>query len=51
MDTVTIDTLTDDIYGDLTTASNADCTVSQVLAPGATYSCSFDGHFTGNAGD
>ena len=51
VDTVTIDTLSDDIYGDLTTASNSDCTVSQVLAPGATYSCSFEGDFTGNAGD
>jgi hypothetical protein len=51
VDTVTIDTLSDDIYLDLTTASNSDCAVPQVLAPGATYSCSFEGDFTGNAGD
>ncbi len=46
---VTITNLTDDIYGDLN--GRGTCAVGAVLpANGGTYSCSFPGNFTGNAG-
>jgi hypothetical protein len=50
VDTVTLDTLSDDIYGDLD--GKGDCVVGSgiVLEPGADYSCSFTGQFLGNAG-
>jgi len=46
---VTLTTLVDDVYGDLD--GQGDCDVPQTLAIGASYSCSFTGDFTGNAGD
>lgn len=58
--TVTVERLCDDRYGtvagtgcaagSLGTVTATDCTVPQVLAPGATYTCSFSGNFFGNAG-
>ena len=48
VDSVTITSLTDDIYGNLD--GKGSCDVPQTLAPGATYSCSFTGAVSGNAG-
>ena len=54
---LTITSLTDDIYGDLTTRANSTCNtaIGTVLqptpGPGNTYSCSFVAPFTGDAGD
>ncbi|MEX0659902.1 MAG: hypothetical protein WD080_12280 [Egibacteraceae bacterium] len=55
---VTITALTDDIYGDLDDAANPNVAnntcagaVGTALAPGATFTCAFDGDFTGNPGD
>ena len=38
VDAVTIDCLTDSIYGDLN--GQGDCAVPQMIAPGGSYSCS-----------
>jgi uncharacterized repeat protein (TIGR01451 family) len=48
VDTVTITSLTDNVYGNLD--GKGTCDVPQILAPGATYSCSFTGAVSGNAG-
>jgi uncharacterized repeat protein (TIGR01451 family) len=51
---LTITSLTDDIYGNLGTRSGVntcDDLIDDVLAVGASASCSFEGAFTGNAGD
>jgi hypothetical protein len=49
-DPVTIDSLTDDIHGDLN--GQGDCSVPQVLAgAGGSYSCSFTAFVGGNSGD
>ena len=48
VDSVTITTLTDDIYGNLD--GKGTCDVPQTLAPGATYECSFTGAVSGAAG-
>lgn len=50
---LTIATLTDDQYGDLTTRPGSTCNTAPgtVLVPGATYSCSFVGPFNGVKGD
>ena len=48
VDSVTITTLTDDIYGNLD--GKGTCDVPQTLAPGATYECSFTGAVSGSAG-
>jgi len=52
-ETLTITSLTDDVYGDLTTRANSTCTnaIGTVLAPNATYSCQFTAPFNGAAGD
>src|SRR5207248_7122086 len=49
---VTIASLADDVYGDLTTRSDTTCASAKgtVLQPGATYTCSFTATFTGVAG-
>ena len=47
-DSVTITSLRDDVYGDLD--GKGTCDVPQTLAPGASYSCSFTGAVSGNAG-
>jgi uncharacterized repeat protein (TIGR01451 family) len=44
---VTITSLTDDIYGNLN--GKGTCAIGAELDPGASYSCSFPGTFTGNA--
>ena len=49
VDSITIDTLTDSIYGNLN--GRGDCAVGQTLAAGASYTCSFSTTVTGNAGD
>ena len=46
---VRITSLTDDIYGNLN--GRGTCAIGAVLQPGQTYSCSFSGNFTGDAGD
>ncbi len=48
VDSVTIDTLTDDIHGDL--AGQGTCAVPQVIAAGGSSSCTFNAAVTGNAG-
>ena len=49
-DPVTINSLTDDIYGDLN--GKGDCSVPQTLAGnGGAYSCSFTENVSGNSGD
>ena len=48
VDSVTITSLTDDVYGDLD--GKGTCDVPQTIAAGATYSCSFTGAVSGNAG-
>ena len=47
VDSVTISSLTDDVYGNLTKGT---CDVPQTMAAGASYSCSFTGAVSGNAG-
>ena len=49
-DTVTIGSLIDNVYGDLDGKGTCDVSPAVVLAPGATYSCSFTGAVSGNAG-
>jgi uncharacterized repeat protein (TIGR01451 family) len=48
VDSVTITSLSDDVYGNLD--GKGSCDVPQTLAPGASYSCSFSGAVSGNAG-
>ena len=48
VDSVTITSLVDDVYGDLD--GKGTCDVPQTLAAGASYSCSFSGAVSGNAG-
>ena len=54
---LTITSLTDDVYGDITTRANSTCNtaIGTVLqpspGPGNTYSCAFTAPFTGAAGD
>ncbi|MCB0996004.1 MAG: hypothetical protein KDB21_12985, partial [Acidimicrobiales bacterium] len=47
-DPVTIDSLVDDVHGDLN--GRGDCIVPQTLAPGALYSCQFTAFVAGDAG-
>jgi hypothetical protein len=49
VDTVTIDSLTDTVFGDLD--GQGDCSVPQVIAAGGSYSCSFTIFVAGNAFD
>ncbi|MBN1640818.1 MAG: DUF11 domain-containing protein, partial [Anaerolineae bacterium] len=49
VDTVTITSLIDTMYGDLN--GEGDCSVPQVLPVGGSYTCSFVGPVTGNAGE
>ena len=51
VDTVTIDSLEDDVYGDLTGLDDTTCETPQTLAPGESYECSFSAAIEGNAGD
>ena len=46
---MTIDSLTDSIYGDLN--GQGDCAVPQTIAAGGSYSCSITVFVSGNAGD
>ncbi|MEJ2400689.1 MAG: hypothetical protein P8Y52_04765 [Xanthomonadales bacterium] len=48
-DTLTIDRLTDSVFGDLD--GQGDCSAPQVLAPGETYRCRITESLSGNAGD
>ena len=52
---VSLESLVDDIYGDVTVLGDditaTDCVLPQVLAIGGSYACSFTGAFTGNAAD
>jgi hypothetical protein len=50
---VTITSLTDDIYGNLTTRPGSTCTtaIGTVLPPAGTYTCTFTGNFTGAPND
>ncbi len=53
-DPVTLDTLSDDVYGDITTVQGditaTDCALTTV-GPGDTYSCTFTAGVSGTAGD
>ena len=48
---VTLNSLIDDVFGDLTLADNSTCVLPQTLAVGGSYSCSFDGDVAGNASE
>ena len=48
VDSVTITSLTDDVYGNLD--GKGTCDVPQTIAAGGSYSCSFSGAVSGNAG-
>ncbi len=52
---VTLNSLTDSIYGDITTVQgdivSTTCSVTQTITPGGTYTCSFTATVTGNGGD
>jgi hypothetical protein len=50
VDSVTIDSINDDIYGDLTTVSGSNCVTPQVLDTGEVYECTFPGEFLGRPG-
>ncbi|MEZ4597181.1 MAG: hypothetical protein R3C32_10385 [Chloroflexota bacterium] len=47
-DAITIDSLVDDVYGDLD--GRGTCAVPQGIGPGEDYACSFTGTVAGNAG-
>jgi uncharacterized repeat protein (TIGR01451 family) len=49
VDVVTISSLTDDKFGNLSGKGN--CAVPQAINPGGTYSCTFSATLSGNAGD
>ncbi|WP_420643505.1 DUF7507 domain-containing protein [Candidatus Leptofilum sp.] len=49
VDSVTINSLTDSVYGDL--HGQGDCSVPQTIAAGGSYSCSITAIVAGNAGD
>jgi uncharacterized repeat protein (TIGR01451 family) len=51
VDSVTIETLTDTIHGDLTILPGSTCTVTQELDPDEAYVCTFSADVSGNAGD
>ena len=51
VDSVTIDSLTDTIYGDLTAIAGSTCIVPQTIAAGGSYSCAITVFVGGNAGD
>jgi hypothetical protein len=52
---VTLDTLSDDIYGDITQVQgdilSTTCSVPQTVTAGGTYTCSFNATVSGNGGD
>lgn len=48
-DVLSLDSLVDDVHGNLD--GRGTCEVPQVLGPGGTYECSFEGPVSGNAGD
>src|SRR5947199_74131 len=58
-DPVTLNELTDDVYGDLDkdslpashTWTSSTCDTGGTILPGATYTCSFTGQVSGNAGE
>ena len=49
-DPLTINSLEDNIYGDLTTVEGSTCSVSQTIGVGGSYTCSFTASVEGNAG-
>jgi hypothetical protein len=51
VDTVTIDSMKDTIFGDLTLVSDSTCSVPQTITAGGTYTCSFIAYVAGNASD
>ena len=48
---VTITSIIDDVYGDVTTRPRSNCNVPQVLAPSGRYRCRFFAPVTGQPGD
>jgi hypothetical protein len=50
-DSVTLNSLNDDVYGNLIEQEPYNCPEPQPLEPGDTYVCEFPGLVTGNAGD
>ena len=54
-ESITLNSLSDDVYGDVTTTSgnieSTDCTVPQTILADGVYSCAFVGPVTGNALD
>ncbi len=49
--TVTITSLIDVPYGNLTTVQTTSCTLSQTIEPGHSYECAFDAVVTGDVGE
>jgi uncharacterized repeat protein (TIGR01451 family) len=49
--TVTITSLIDDPYGNLTTVQTRSCTLPQTIEPGQYYECDFDAVVTGDVGE
>ncbi len=49
VDSVTVNELADSFLGDLTKVDGTECTVPQVIAPGASYSCAVTATVSGNA--
>jgi len=49
VDSVTLNTLVDDVYGDLTAYPTSDCQMPQELRPDETYNCSFTAFISGEA--
>ena len=50
VDSITIDTLTDDVHGDVTLLTTT-CTLPQTIVAGDSYACTFDASVTGDPGD
>ena len=50
-DSVTIDSLIDTVYGDLTTVAGSTCSVPQTIAASGSYTCAITVFVAGNAGD
>ena len=47
---LTLNSLVDDRFGDVTSTSNSTCTTPQTIAVGDSYGCTFEGDVSGNAG-
>jgi len=51
VDTLTIDSLVDTVYGDVTEIEGSTCQLPQDISVGGVYTCTLNGRVSGNAGD